>query len=85
MERGFELLNESGIFGFIVQNKFLYSGYGEGLRQYITENAAVEEVLDFEDAPIFSGTTTYPLILRLSKDQSKNLDTHILRTLQQNR
>jgi hypothetical protein len=67
-EKAAGLMNNSGLLGFIIQNKFLSSSYGEGLKSYLHENVGIKKLLDFEDAPIFEGTTTYPLILILSSE-----------------
>ena len=37
------------------------------MREVITQKSSVRTLLDFEDAPIFRGTTTYPLITVLQK------------------
>jgi hypothetical protein len=69
VERGLELVTERGEFGYIIQNKFLSSDYGKALKQFTIENTNVRNLLDFEDAPIFGGTTTYPLILTTTGTQ----------------
>ena len=65
-ERALGLLNSEGEFGFIIQNRFLSSDYGSGLKSVLVDQTHVKELLDFEDAGVFAGTTTYPLILLTS-------------------
>ena len=79
VERANGLVSDhSGQFGFIIQNKFLASDYGEGLKQWLVENTNVTSILDFEDAPLFAGTTTYPLILTTSKSSVESFKyTHL--------
>ena len=69
IEQSLSKIHKNGLLGFIVQNRFLSSGYGESLREVITNEANVRRLLDFEDAPIFQGTTTYPLITILQKQE----------------
>jgi type II restriction/modification system DNA methylase subunit YeeA len=68
------LKQEGGFFGYIIQNKFLSSSYGEGLKEFLVDNVGVRAILDFEDANVFSGTTTYPLILLLSSQMPEKFE-----------
>jgi hypothetical protein len=61
------LLKKSGIFSYIVANKWLRANYGEPLRRWM-KTQRVEEIVDFGDLPVFQKATTYPCILRLRKD-----------------
>jgi type I restriction-modification system DNA methylase subunit len=74
IERGMELLSEVGEFGYIVQNKFISADYGKYVKEKMLDQAYVGQILDFEDAGIFQGTTTYPLILRLTKTECSTFD-----------
>ncbi|MGB9955091.1 Eco57I restriction-modification methylase domain-containing protein (plasmid) [Haloferax prahovense] len=74
IEKGLELLSSDGEFGFIVQNKFLSANYGQYVKEVMTSEANVNQILDFEDAGIFAGTTTYPLILLLTKSEQDSFD-----------
>jgi len=62
IERGVSLLNENGIFGYIVANKWMRANYGEPLRKWL-KTRSVEEIIDFGDLPVFKQATTYPCIL----------------------
>ncbi|WP_255194685.1 Eco57I restriction-modification methylase domain-containing protein [Natronobeatus ordinarius] len=57
----------TGVVSFIEPSMFFRREYGEGLRQFITENATVTEIVDFSDLTIFSGVTNYVSILTLDK------------------
>ena len=60
-ERGAGLLNETGLFGIIVANKWMRAGYGEPLRRWLkTQN--IHQIIDFGDLQVFQGATTYPCI-----------------------
>jgi len=71
IEKSIGLLHTSGKFGYIIPNRFLAADYGEYIKQVIKDRSSVKAILDFEDARIFKGTTTYPLILLLDQESQK--------------
>jgi len=79
-ERGLEMLSESsGKLGFITSNQFLLINYGEGIRRYMMENAAVEEVYDFRDSGVFDDAANLPVILfaRNEPDETERAENQI--------
>ena len=68
IERGVSLLQEGGIFSYIVANKWMRANYGQPLRAWLKEQC-IEEIIDFGDLPVFEGVTTYPCIIRITKSQ----------------
>ena len=64
MERGVSLLQDEGIFSYIVANKWMRANYGLPLRRWLKEQC-IEEITDFGDLPVFLGATTYPCIIRI--------------------
>ena len=66
-ERGLGLLRDGGRLGFISSSTFFRTGSGEPLRRHFIEAASVEAIVDFGDAQIFGGVTTYPAILSMRK------------------
>ncbi len=52
-EQGLNLLRPGGRLGFVVTNKWLKAGYGEGLRRLFAEDAWVEFLADFGHAKHF--------------------------------
>ena len=52
-KRGAELLRESGLLTYICTNKFMRSGYGKKLRQFLTADMALKTILDFGSLPVF--------------------------------
>ncbi|MFH0920636.1 MAG: TaqI-like C-terminal specificity domain-containing protein [Fibrobacterota bacterium] len=60
-ERGITLLNDKGVFGIIVANKWMRANYGEPLRKWLKEQD-IAEIIDFGDLPVFESATTYPCI-----------------------
>jgi adenine-specific DNA-methyltransferase len=69
IERGIGLLNEKGILGIIVANKWMRSNYGEPLRKWI-KNQNIHSIIDFGDLQVFENATTYPCILLCGKGQA---------------
>lgn len=67
IEKGVKLLAPGGQFSYIVANKWLRAKYGFKLRQWL-KTKCIEEITDFGDLPVFTGATTYPLILRVSNN-----------------
>ncbi len=67
IEKGVKLLASGGQFSYIVANKWLRARYGFKLRQWL-KTKCIEEITDFGDLPVFTGATTYPLILRVSNN-----------------
>jgi len=80
MEYGMESLRDGGHIAFITSNKFLTTQYGEGIRAYLRENAAIETLIDFTDTGIFD-VTVLPCILVAGKGSSDagSLDYSILK------
>ncbi|MFN8470236.1 MAG: Eco57I restriction-modification methylase domain-containing protein [Caldilineaceae bacterium] len=66
-EQGLRLLRSGGRLSYIVTNKWLRAGYGEGLRQRFAERALVERIVDFGHAPIFADADVFPCIIVLRK------------------
>jgi hypothetical protein len=66
-ERGLELLRPGGRLGFISSSTFFRTGSGEKLRLLLSEESAIEAVIDFGDLQVFEGVTTYPAIITLRK------------------
>lgn len=59
IERGLTLLNAKGRLGVIVQNRFFKNEYGEGLRELISSNQMLSEVITFDINNIFKDRITY--------------------------
>ncbi|MGQ3328069.1 Eco57I restriction-modification methylase domain-containing protein [Halorubrum sp. FL23] len=52
----------NGRIGYISSNRFITAEYGSRLRDYISENSHMKQIVDFNDQPVFPGVTTYPAI-----------------------
>jgi hypothetical protein len=66
IEKGFSILKHKGIFTFIMPNKFMQAGYGKSARRFLLEQN-ITEIVDFGDYQVFDEATTYPCILRATK------------------
>ncbi|MGH9427686.1 MAG: Eco57I restriction-modification methylase domain-containing protein, partial [Terriglobia bacterium] len=72
IERSHHLLNARGRFGMIVSNKFLRANYGKPLRDFLGENAGVEQVVDFAGLPVFQGATVRTIVLITTRAHGEN-------------
>jgi hypothetical protein len=61
-EKGFQLLNKKGVLGYI-SNSFSKTSSAVNLRKYLKKTVRFQRFIDFTDVQIFSGATTYPIIL----------------------
>lgn len=68
IEKGISLLQQKGIFSYIVANKWMRAKYGTPLRTFLLSKQ-IEEIVDFGDLPVFSTATTYPCIIRVRNDK----------------
>lgn len=67
LELGVRLLAEGGRLAYIVPNKWLRAGYGDGLRGLLTRETVVERLVDFGHAPMFEGAQVFPCIVSLRR------------------
>lgn len=71
VEKAMQLLDQNGLFGFILPNKFFQAEYGKNLRQLISSNKYLREIVNFGDQQVFEKVTTYTNLLFLSKSEKK--------------
>ncbi len=76
IERGVKLLNDNGLFGIIVANKWMRARYGKPLRQWLKKQA-IREIVDFGDTPVFQQATTYPCILTIGNPHPPAPSRHL--------
>ena len=81
IELGLGVLSSDGYLGEIIQNKFLVTGYGEGLRSFLSDRANVTRIVDMNDAPIFGDASTYPLMIFLKQltDETSSHDIEVMK------
>ena len=70
IEKGFSLLNKNGILSFILPHKFINSDFGVGIRNFIYENRALNNLVSFGAEQVFSDASVYTCIIGLSYGNS---------------
>lgn len=75
VECGLSLLRRSGQFGMITSNKFMRANYGTALRQHLSENVYIRQIVDFALLPVFPEATVRTAILLAEKMPSGGRDT----------
>jgi len=71
IERGLGLLKKTGLFGMIVSNKWLRAAYGKPLREFLSSNASVLQLIDLAGLPVFVRATVRTIILICSPVQKQ--------------
>lgn len=74
-ELGEKLLKEKGKMGYISSSTFFKTGAGERLRKHLSNSISISKLVDFNDLQIFSGVTTYPVIIIVENTQPKPTST----------
>jgi type I restriction-modification system DNA methylase subunit len=67
--RAYELLEEGGVLGFIVSNKWLRAEYGEPLREFLARNVQIKEVRDFTGCNVFPSAQVDPMTIIFQKSK----------------
>jgi type I restriction-modification system DNA methylase subunit len=70
IRRSIEKLQDGGVLGFIVSNKFTVTDYGEPLRKFLSTSTWVSDIVDFGHKQVFEGATTHTCILVVHKKVS---------------
>jgi hypothetical protein len=83
IERGLELLNADGFFGYICPHKFFQSEYGQETRQLLSEGRNVSHLVNFGHLQIFSQATIYTCLLFLHKKAQTTFVFHKVEDLEQ--
>ncbi|MCW5554168.1 MAG: N-6 DNA methylase [Verrucomicrobiae bacterium] len=73
VERGLQLLNNSGRQGFIIPNKFFRTDYGESLRRLLSDEKVVGKIVDFGHSQVFKATT-YTCLLFLQRAKANSYE-----------
>ena len=71
LEMSFKMLKKEGKLSYILPHKFLVSDFGSGLRGFLAENRAVENLLHFGSEMVFQDASTYTCIITLSHDNKE--------------
>ena len=74
VEKGLELLNANGALGFILPHKFFNAKYGEPLRELLSKNDNLSNIVYFGDQQVFAGSITYTCLLFLDKHKKNKFE-----------
>jgi hypothetical protein len=72
IEKSHKIMNGCGLYGMIVSNKFLRAKYGKPLREVLSKNSNLYQIVDLAGLPVFSGATVRPIILLTSIKKLEN-------------
>jgi len=67
--RAYELLEDGGVLGFIVSNKWLRAEYGEPLREFLARNVKIKEIRDFTGCNVFPSAQVDPMTIIFQKSK----------------
>jgi type I restriction-modification system DNA methylase subunit len=67
IERGLQLLNTNGFFGYICPHKFFQAEYGAPVRKLLSDGKHVRHIVSFGDQQVFTQASTYTCLLFLEK------------------
>ena len=70
IEKGFSLLNKNGVLSFILPHKFINADFGIGIRNYIYDSKALNNLVSFGAEQVFSDASVYTCIIGLSHGNS---------------
>jgi type I restriction-modification system DNA methylase subunit len=71
-ELGINLLNKNGILGYITPNSYFTSFAGRRLREFLSKNTYIKEIIDFNHLQIFEDVRVYCAITILDKKKKKD-------------
>jgi len=74
-ERAIRLLNDKGLFGFIIPNKFISAPYGSHLKKLFSQYT-VQYLVDYSSVPVFK-ISVYPVVIVVSKQDKTNKGIYI--------
>ena len=66
IERGYSLLAEGGVLGYIVPHRFMNTASGEILRKWLSDTNTVRKITHFGTHQVFDSRSTYTCIVMLS-------------------
>jgi hypothetical protein len=56
----------------ICSNKWMRANYGKALREYISRESRIDQIVDFGELPVFQGAATFPAIIILGREILKD-------------
>ena len=71
IEMAHNILKPTGLFGYIVSNKFMRTNYGRPLRNFLATKTTLLQIIDFGELPVFENAATFPAILITRNNPTK--------------
>lgn len=71
-EKAIMLLNNNGVLCYITSNKFIKTGYGEKLREFLTKRK-IEQIIDFSEVHVFEALVSSCIYLSTEKEPGGNI------------
>jgi type I restriction-modification system DNA methylase subunit len=81
VEKGYGLLDDTGIFSYILPHKFFQAKFGQSLRKMLTSHKALRQIVRFGAEQVFEEATTYTCLLFLTKKPNEKFELFEVRTL----
>lgn len=81
IQKGIELLNNNGILGYIVPNKFFIAKGGKSLRNYILNNSSLLKIVHFGVSQVFPHRSTYTAVLIIDKKKREEFKFKRIRNI----
>ena len=72
LKRIYDLINENGKYGIVIQKRFFKTEYGQKIRNFLSESGNLTEIHDFDSNNIFKGKITYIACLFGGSNKSPN-------------
>ena len=80
-ERVLNLLKKNSLMGFITSRYFVEATDAKPLRNYITKNAHVVELVDFKNYSVFKGIGIHTIISIITKDERTTTTINLLKNI----
>ncbi len=74
LEKGFRLLRNGGLLGYICPHKFLHADFGSGIRGFLRDNTAIRLMISFGNNLVFSQAATYTCLTILAKGPRESFE-----------
>ena len=71
-ELAVNILGNKNSFSFITSSKFFEANYGKPLVDYLFNSVRINEIINFNDLPVFEDATAYPVILTAVKEKQED-------------
>ena len=72
IQRAISLINENGVLGYIVPNKFFIARGGEALREFLSSNCYISKIIHFGVTQVFPNRSTYTAVIIVDKHKRTN-------------